>query len=186
VNDFSTPFGPTGAAGLQGPIILYQISNIMNFIIYGFSITNTPIPLYIKTGETPSNENGIGFLRDIDHEVNITGYIQIDLADLIRLRTPKCNNPTIKIGSIQQTEGYNIYGSNTLGQIGTLLYTHTNILGLSGADSDEIVIPSFNTSNSTILGDLYKYGVTPYRYISISAVSGNVTLNLLTFYLCSC
>jgi hypothetical protein len=53
-------------------------------------------------------------------------------------------------------------------------------------NSKEIVIPSYNTTDKTSTGDLYKYGTIPFRYISIKAISGDVTLNLLTLTLCGC
>ena len=52
--------------------------------------------------------------------------------------------------------------------------------------SKQFIVPSYNTTNLTITGDLYKYGTTPFRYISVTATTGNVTLSLLTLYLCSC
>jgi hypothetical protein len=186
VQDFSTPFGPTNSTGPQGPKIIYQIPNVLSYIVYGFDLINTPLNLYIKSGDTPSHENGIGFALDLEKEVSILGYVQIDLTDLIRVQTPKCTNPKIKIGSIQKNEGYTIYGSNTLGQTGIVLHTYTNTSGTDAAASNEITIPSYNTTDNTVNGDLYKYGVSPFRYISVKPTVGNITVNLLTFYLCSC
>ena len=45
-------------------------------------------------------------------------------------------------------------------------------------------IPSYDTINKTASGDLYKYGSTPFRYISTLGFNGNVTLNQVTIYAC--
>jgi hypothetical protein len=122
-----------------------------------------------------------------DNEIDTLHFAQIDLGDFIRAKNLKCADPTIKIGSIQVDEGFAIYGSNTLGQKGVLLYTYTNTIDNTDINaSKEIIIPSYNTSNLTSSGDLYKYGSIPFRYISVTALVSNVTLNLLTLYLCEC
>ena len=109
------------------------------------------------------------------------------MGDFNRVKTIKCLDPTIKIGSVQLGEGFRIYGSNTLGQMGTLLYTYINTIDNSDTNaSKQIVIPSYNTKNRTNTGDLYLYGAIPFRYISVTATTGNITLNLLTLYLCNC
>ena len=100
----------------------------MNYIVYGFDAAGLPSNLYIKVGESPSYENGIGFVNDLggNHEIDSLHFAQIDLGDYIRVKTSKCANPTIKIGSIQVGENFIIYGSNTLGLKGSQLYTYTN------------------------------------------------------------
>jgi hypothetical protein len=160
-------------------------------MVYGFDKLGVPSNLYVKTGDSPSHENGIGFVTDItnptkQHEIDSLHFAQIDLGDFIRAKTLKCADPTIKIGSIQVEEGFQIYGSNVLGQIGQLLYTYINTNSDTNSNaSREFVIPSYNTTDLTSSGDLFKYGTLPFRYISVTAIHGNVTLNLLTLYLCS-
>ena len=121
-----------------------------------------------------------------NNEIDINHFVQIDLGDFIRTRNLKCGDPQMKIGSIQQNEGFKIYGSNTLGTLGVELYNYTNTTGNSDNDSQQFVIPSYNSVDLTNSGDLYLYGSIPYRYISVTASAGNVTLNTLTFYLCNC
>jgi hypothetical protein len=161
----------------------------VNFIVYGFDLAGLPSNLYVRTGESPSYENGIGFVTDLfsDHEIDNLHFAQIDLGDFQRDRVLKCADPTIKIGSIQVGEGFKIHGSNTLGTLGQVLYTYTNTTDNTDANaSQEFVIPSYNTTNLTTSGDLYKYGTVPFRYISVTASTKNVTLNLLTLTMCSC
>jgi hypothetical protein len=177
--------------GPQGTKLIYNIPDAINFIVYGFDKLGVPSNLYVKAGESPSHENGIGFVNDItdltrQHEIDTLHFAQIDLGDFNRAKSLKCEDPTIKVGSIQVGEGFQIYGSNILGQIGQLLYSYTNTIDTTDAHASQLlVIPSYNTTNFTSSGDLYKYGSVPFRYISVTAVGGNITLNLLTFYLCS-
>jgi len=51
-----------------------------------------------------------------------------------------------------------IYGSNILGTLGTLLYTYTNTSGNNNDNnaSQEIIIPSYNSTNFTNTG-IYIY-----------------------------
>jgi hypothetical protein len=175
------------SAGPQGIKIIYNVPKQFNFIVYGYDSLNVASNLYIRTGETPGYENGIGFVNDLgnDNEIDTLHYVQIDLGDFIRVRSLQCADPVIAIGSVQVGEGFAIYGSNTLGQKGTLLYSYTNTTDNSATNAyKHIVIPSYNTTNKSKTGDLYLYGATPFRYISVTATVGNITLNSLTFNLC--
>ena len=161
---------------------MYTVNHTFSYVVYGFDLSNTPQNLFVRTGETPTYENGIGFVSDPDDEINTQHYVQVDLGDWQRVRNLECADPRIRIGSIQVGEGYTIYGSNSLGQRGVVLSTYTNTVDNSDANaSREVVIPSYGTTDRTATGDLYRFGAVPYRYISVSAVSKNVTLNMLIF-----
>lgn len=183
INTFEAPHISSGPLD---SVVVYNITEKMNFILYGFDISGNPSNLYLRTGHSEEHENGIGFNHD-GNEIDDSHFVQIDLADYNRIKNLKCIDPTIKIGSIQLNEGFSIYGSNTLGNMGTLLFNYTNIIDNNTNNvSKEIIIPSYNTTDLSSTGDLYKYGTIPFRYISIIATTGDVTLNLLTFNLCSC
>ena len=155
--------------------------------MYGFDVSGNPINLFIRVGESPSHENGIGVVNDPNNEINTQEFAQIDFGDFIRMKKLKCNDPKIKIGSIQVGEGVLIYGSNQLGVKGILLYSYINTIDNSDVNaSQEFVIPSFNTTDLTTTGDIYKYGPIPFRYITVIASRANITLNTLTLYLCEC
>jgi hypothetical protein len=180
---------PDISGGIQDVKLVYSIPNQCHFVVYGFDNSNNPQPLYVKAGQSPSYENGIGFISDQpndDHEINPIHHAQIDLGDFQRARSYKCPDPTLQIGSIQLGEGFQIYGSNTLGPLGTLLYSYTNTVGNTDAHvSQKFIIPSYNSTDLSKIGDIYLYGATPFRYISVTAISGDVTLNLLTLNLCN-
>lgn len=92
-----------------------------------------------------------------DHEIQNDSFVTLDLQDLI---TKGLSNFTMGIGSIQNGEGYYIWGSNVLGTPGTLLrkFNATDDLHVT----DTFLLPSFGT----------------YRYISVSATtnSGDVLI----------
>ena len=207
---YTGPIGPTGpaavcdcscvqyvitfinqdlSAGPQSTKIVYNVPNQFNFIVYGYDSLNVASNLYIRTGETPGYENGIGFVNDLggDTEIDTLHYAQIDLGDFNRVKKIKCTDPIIGIGSVQVGEGFAIYGSNVLGQKGILLYSYTNTIDNTTANAyKQITIPSYNTKNKTSTGDLYLYGAVPFRYVSVTPTVGNITLNLLSFNLCNC
>jgi hypothetical protein len=177
------------SAGLQGPKIIYTLPNAIHFMVYGFDLLGVPSNLFLRAGKTPDYENGIGFATDIlnDNEIDSQHFAQLDLGDFIRVKKLKCADPLLKIGSIQVGEGFAIFGSNTLGQKGTLLYSYTNLVDNTDAHaSQQFILPSYNTTDLSPTGDLAKYGTVPFRYISVTAVGGNVTLNILTLTLCQC
>ena len=150
----------------------------------GYTLSGGPYNLYIRTGESPQHENGIGFDNDPNNEINRTGFVQIDLADFARVKALKCADPTIKIGSIQSGEGFAIYGANQSGTLGTLLSSYTNTD--DDEEAQELVIPTYNTTDYSTTGDLYRWGPIPFRYISVTAIAENVTLNQLRFWVCGC
>ena len=157
--------------------------------MYGFDISGVPSSLFIRSGESPSHENGIGFVDDSlgNREIDNMHFAQIDLGDFLRARDLTCNDPLLKIGSIQVGESFAIYGSSTLGVKGELLYSYTNTINNSNSNaSREFVIPSYNTTDLSSNGDLYKYGPVPYRYISVTSPTGNSVLNTITLNVCSC
>jgi hypothetical protein len=96
------------------------------------------------------------------------------------LRTYKCSPPTITIGSIYPGDGFEIMGSDTLTITGPQIYSYTNNTSVQKTIS--IIIPSFETDNNS----LYKYGMAPFRYISLRAISGDIVLNDLQFSYCEC
>lgn len=99
-------------------------------------------------GETGLGLNGTG-----QNEIGTTNFIQFDVANLI---AGKYTNLTFNISSIQQGEGYNVWGSNSAGTPGSFLKTFTDSNGASVSNS--FIAPSFGT----------------YNYYSIGAISGNV------------
>lgn len=108
--------------------------------------TVTPNDLYGKLSSP--DETGLG-LDGItaDHEINEQSFVQLDLMGLF---ANGLVNLTMTVSSVQEGEGYYLWGSNTLGVPGVLLRQYVNT---GGGDVDTFVVP--------------QYGM--YRYISVSA-----------------
>jgi hypothetical protein len=140
------------------------------FTSSGFSITaygfdrvsgpDTPHELFFKNQPDfgGAGERGLGLVGTNANELNINPngsiphYIQFDLSSIIGLGF---TDGQIAVTSLQDGEGYRIYGSNTLGQLGTQL--GGTFTGLS-FDGVFVNLPDF--------GD--------YDFISIAAASGRV------------
>jgi len=120
---------------------------------YGFENNGTPFQLFEKTDG--GDENGLGFKLTSDNEIDSSNFIELSLSQLWAANP---TNLSMSIGSVQSGESWTIYGSNTLGQLGTLL--------LSG-NTDYPT--SFTLPNSAI----------NFPFLSITAPTGNVLVSTL-------
>ncbi|MCX6594427.1 MAG: carboxypeptidase regulatory-like domain-containing protein, partial [Acidobacteria bacterium] len=153
-----TSFNFTVPAGQLGSTQPYT-ANGVTLTAYGYNgsgTTGTPRALFGKTAG--GNENGLGIYgTSADNEITTSTFIQVDTNDLV---AKGATNVQMLIGSVQSGEGYDIYGSNTLGTIGTKL--------LSGGTSESpFAMPGYGT----------------YRYISVRASAVDVLLNGISFVL---
>ena len=121
------------------------------------------LPNDIKTNlygkDNGIDDSGLGITIDNEHEINKYTYIQLDLS-ILKRNIKKCSIPKITITSIQQTEGFTIYGSNTLGSIGNILYI---------------------SSNTSISQTIELCWIYDYTYISITASGSNPLSNVLLY-----
>lgn len=77
-------------------------------------------------------ESGLGFTSSgSDTEIVPKSFIQLDLSGL---KAAHLTNPTVTVSSIQQNEGYQLWGSNTAGVPGMQLSIYINSNGTTGAD----------------------------------------------------
>ena len=127
--------------------------NGLTITAYGFKTNGTAIALYGKLGG--GDENGLGLNGTVENEIGTSNFIQLDLTQVIASGAPSA---TMAIGSVQSGEGYNIYGSHTLGTLGTLLVSN----GVT--DGTAFPIPSYPT----------------YQYISVQASAANVLLDAVS------
>jgi hypothetical protein len=119
--------------------------------------TATASALFAKT--SGGDESGLGLAADPgkDNEIFKNSFIQVDLTQLLAQKN--INTLQLVIGSVQSGEGFDIWGSNTAAQPGTLLYA-----GNSSMDDVAFDVPSYGS----------------YKYISISASANNVLLDSIT------
>ena len=118
---------------------------------YGFDSSGNPTDLYGKN--LGGDENGLGLNNDPSgqHEICCGNYIQLDLTSLL-------NNPglAITMSSVQTGETFDIWGSDTKGTLGSLLFM--------GNSSDDMVPISLTGS----LGG--------FDFYSVTAPTGNVLI----------
>ena len=130
--------------GTLGTSQAYTVNGV-TITAYGFNNGNpgTPTALYGKNDG--GDENGVGINSNVNHEIDINHFVQLDLNQLIAANATAA---TMTIGSMQAGEPANVYGSNSLGVIGTLLMTVPITL-----DNTPFTMPGFPA----------------YRYISVQA-----------------
>ncbi len=151
---------PAGTEGDAG-------SNSVSFTQYGYSITaygytkattgaDTSLNLYYTNQGV--DETGRGLVGTGDHELSATNggpaqYITLDISTL--LGRGGVTDGKIEIGSVQSSSNdtFNIYGSNTLGTLGT------KIGGTYDSTSDQVFLSIANFGS--------------YNFISIGSVSGD-------------
>ena len=104
----------------------------------GYNANNTTHNLYEKwSGSLNNSETGLGLDGTADHEIGVGQYIQLDFSSLSK---SLYDNLVINIGSVQNGEGYAIYGNTSAGTPGTQL-----TLG-SGGNTDSYTVSSSDWS----------------------------------------
>lgn len=132
----------TSPSGLLGNSQIYGNApdDITAYGFYGTSNThqNTATDLYSK--HSGGDESGLGLSRDSsEHEIQTNDFIQIDFSDVEALGITQVQ---FEMGSTQTGEGWAVYGSNTLGLIGTRI--SSNQTGWGTADSTLLTLPSLS------------------------------------------
>lgn len=145
--DFSTP---TGDLGTQET----YTNNGVSIVAYGFEGAFDSTRLWGKN-DGPG-ERGLGLKHEEDHEIDTHDFVQLNLSDLWD-ESP--TSVSVAIGSVQSRESWKIYGSNTLGSLGTLLFT-----GTTDAPATFGLVPM----------------PSGYQYLGVRAGAGNVLVSSLT------
>ena len=156
----------------SGTLPASQTYNIAGVPItaYGFANDGTPKALFGKN--QGGTESGLGISgSNSANEITSANFVQLDLRNLI---TSNATGVSLLVNSVQSGEAYNVYGSNTLGSIGTLLGGNRTL------GNSFFAMPGFPT----------------YRYISVRAASttaswctktqSDVLVGAVSFSLSSC
>lgn len=135
---FNTPTGTLPASQT------YNVAGVP-ITAYGFANDGTPKALFGKN--QGGTESGLGISgSNSANEITTANFVQLDLRNLI---TSNATGVCLLVNSVQSGEAYNVYGSNTLGSIGTLLGGNRTL------GNNFFAMPGFPT----------------YRYISVRAAS---------------
>jgi hypothetical protein len=120
---------------------------------YGFKTAGGTADLWGKS-DGPG-ETGLGMKSDLgfDHEIDKNHFVQLD-----SMIVPKATIGGITLGSVQLNEDAAIYGSNTLGSLGTLLGTMpaNGLFDLSGFKYRYFGVTSLGTlpASNVVIGSL--------------------------------
>ncbi|HUN81089.1 MAG TPA: PEP-CTERM sorting domain-containing protein [Phycisphaerae bacterium] len=123
----------------------------------GFNYNAGAISSLSLDGKTSSpDETGLGLDGlDSDHEIQANSFVTLDLQNLY---THGLVGLSLIIASIQSPEGFSVWGSNSLGTPGKLIYMGSN--PTTGGDIQSFDVPQFGQ----------------YRYVSIAATAGDVLI----------
>ena len=145
VYDFGNPnASPPSLQAVGGSS--YAVTNTgITLTAYGYSTSTTPNPLKnLEWKAQGGDEHGLGFTDTLDYEITLNSsdqpanYIQVDVSKALAVAGL---NGMIKAGSVTDGEAFDIWGSNTLGVLGT------NLVSGSTADQTFITIPSWGLYN---------------------------------------
>jgi hypothetical protein len=131
---------PTGNLGSSEP----YTQNGITLTAYAYKGTNTVASLY---GQNSGTNVGLGIYGLTGNQIDANSYVQVDVSAAL---AAGAINGQVIIGGISGSDKYNVYGSNTLGSIGTLLLSNQTI------DLTGVSIPNWGS----------------YKYISVRAASG--------------
>lgn len=117
--------------------------------------TGTLHELFYKNGGP--DETGLGLTNTLDNELQVVSgtpaqFIQLNLTSIL---AAGFINGQIEISSVQSGEAFNLYGSNTLGMLGTKLNT-----------------TSYDSSNDNVFVSVPSFGT--YKFISVVAAAADV------------
>ena len=144
--NFNVPTGQRGTSQTYS-------NNGVTITAYGFSAPSKPTRLFGKNDG--GDEFGLGIKGAKDNEISTTNFVQLDLQHIWEL--PAISSSSMSFGSVQFGESWNLYGSNTLGTLGTLL--------IDGGTTDYPT--TFALPGS----------VPTYRYIGVQAKAFNVLVS---------
>jgi hypothetical protein len=160
----------------------YAVTNTaITLTAYGFSTSTSPNPSKLLEWKAQGgDEIGLGFTDTLDNEITLNShnqpanYIQVDVTAALAAGGL---NGMIKAGSVTQGEAFDVWGSNTLGVLGTSL-----IPSGSTTDNAFIPIPSWGLYNYvaiTVHPEVVPTGLTLDSYTQ--SYNDNVLLGAVEF-----
>src|SRR5215469_6205237 len=147
----STTFAFVGTLGDIGKTDTFT-SGSLSLVATGYSAPGMTADMWAKS-EGPI-ETGIGLASQIHHEISGNMFIQLNLTQILAVHPYSL---VLVIDSIEAGEAYNVWGSNTAGQLGMLLASH-------------------QTSRTFTLPDLGTFDYISITTPSDTSVFSNVTL----------
>ena len=194
---FLAAFGAVSSVG-YGSVLVYGFGNpnasppaLQAVGASSFAVTNTGITLtaygfdasnsakLLEWKAQGGDENGLGFTDTLDNEITLSSrdqpanYIQVDVSQALAAGGL---SGMIEAGSVTAGEAFDVWGSNTLGVLGT------NIISANTTDNAFISIPSWGLYNYiaiTVHPQLSPSGLDPNNYTP--QYNDNVLLSAVEF-----
>jgi hypothetical protein len=185
--DFGNPIG--GPVGAAQETIPGDPAGGPSLTAYGYTAANVPLNLYWKNAGT--DEHGLGFVGTLDNEetLNAAGtayanYVEIGVGPILSY-----TNPQIRIQSVTESESWDLWGTNTLGNDSTFVL----LLSSQTADNTFVSLPDWGTykyyavtvhpdsssaSNNILFDSIEANGVTPEPG-TLSMMAGGIMLALV-------
>lgn len=148
---------PTGTLGTSQS---YTNSGV-TITAYGFNGTNTGTATNLYGKNEGGDEIGLGIASTSDHEIETYDFVQLNLSQLFAANPGVIN---MQFGSVQPGESWKLYGSNTLGTLGTFIQSGTADYGTNVALS------------SAFSGYTYLSIQAGYNDILVSTLSTNISV----------
>jgi hypothetical protein len=150
--DTSFDFSTKGVGDLGSAVETFTGAGGGSITLWGFSATGVSttgnVNLWFKNDG--GDETGLGLKNDtVDHEIMGTSFIQFTALGIT----------SVAIGSVQSGESFQLYGSNTLGTLGTAI-------GSLGTADGTVSLPPIDGG---------------FKYVSVFSPAGNVLLDNATF-----
>jgi Putative Ig domain len=153
--NFVNPVGNIGTSQA------YTWNNI-TVTAYGYTGTSTGTAASLYANDAGGDLYGLGINGVASNQIDSAHFVTVDISAIL---TAGGANAQITVGGSSGTDTFTVYGSNTLGTLGTALVT-----GTAANDLLPLTIPNFAS----------------YKYISVKANSGAVLVEAMTFNIGSC
>ena len=146
------------STGSLGNSHAYLVSGV-TVTAYGYTNSGSATALDGQNNSGVQND-GLGISAGSGGQIDTTHFVQLDLGAAVAAGATNFQLMIDGLNQCQNGESYDIYGSNTLGSIGTII--------ISAGSKDSTFFP-------VSLGS--------YRYLSVRAHSGNVLIGQISFTL---
>ncbi len=162
---FTAGTGNVGSNSLTDTVSGYSIT------AYGYDANGTAHNLFLKNGG--GDEQGLGLTGTFDNELSLSSgghtyanFIQIDVSKVLSSSI----SGSLEMGSVTNGEKYDVYGSNTLGSLGTSLLTgqtteYPNFISIPSWGSYKYigvtVTPNSSSPSNNVLVDAFAINAVP-------------------------
>ena len=146
--DSVTQFAFTGNLGNIGMTDTFAVGTL-SLPISGWSSEGVRAAMWMKN-DAP-DEIGIGLAGERDHEISGTQFVQVDLAKIFAVHPTFV---TFTMNSIQVGESYSIWGSDTPGQLGTLLAGDLSVPNFTISSNFDLISVASGSAGNVLLNDV--------------------------------